>query len=308
MKGPWETEPDWRAQTETNESSAGTNRREKNNEQCKILASEDPFMKKQSRTILLALLVVGLGMALWSDRLHEPFYRGKPLSYWIDPSANGGHETVEERNSALAEMSDRAVPYLIKQLRWEPGLIEGLYYRFPGSSLLTAYVRAHPEPRSRAAHSLGEFGPLASNAIPELTRVTKDFTLDSAEDDCANAAAALIKIKQEALSPYIQRLNDTSARTSAQTLNWCDYALVLGALGTNAAAAVPSLLRALGPTNDSEIRGHAIIALGKIHSIPEASIPALLPFLTSSDVGQKERAVSALGGFGSAAKSAWAPS
>ncbi len=54
------------------------------------------------------------------------------------------------------------------------------------------------------------------------------------------------------------------------------------------------------------IQAHALITLGEIHSRPEVSVPAIVPFLRSSDPGLRQKAVFALGEFRDAAKPAWA--
>ena len=80
-------------------------------------------------------------------------------------------------------------------------------------------------------------------------------------------------------------------------------------LGTNAAAAVPNLIAALEITtnvNDTMIRANAFQALRSIHSRPELCVPALAAILRSPDPLMRQMALSALVGFGSAAKPAWA--
>lgn len=169
-----------------------------------------------------------------------------------------------------------------------------------------AYAQGRWDPRGQAAHSLGEFGPSAAQAIPELTAASTTFDLSSSWFPRMCARAALIKIKQETLAPYIEKVKDTSINGISSLNDWYENALMIGEFGTNAAAAVPNLIAALGPTNHPVIQAHALIALGEIHSRPEVSVPAIVPFLTSSDVGLRQKAVFALTQFRGAAKPAWA--
>ncbi len=119
------------------------------------------------------------------------------------------------------------------------------------------------------------------------------------------ARAALIKIRQESLDPYIEKLKDTSINGFSSIEKWYQNALMIGEFGTNAVAAIPNLISALGPTNNPVIQAHALIALGEIHSRPEASVPAIIPFLKSPDVALRQKAVFALSEFRAAAKPAW---
>jgi HEAT repeat protein len=265
-------------------------------------------MRKRFRIILVVLLVAGLGLVGWlSLSAREPSYKGKSLTYWIDPSASGGHESVTERSSALAAMREQAVPYLVERLRWKPSpMMQKLYREFPDFPPFIAYQQGRWDPRGQAAHDLGEFGSVASNAIPNLmaASTTRDLGSSWYQEVCAKAA--LIKIKQESLAPYIEKLTNTAVSNTASIESWYQNALMIGECGTNAAAAVPNLILALGSTNNEVIQAHALIALGEIHSRPEVSVPAIVPFLRSSDVALRQKAVFALGQFRDAAKAAWA--
>jgi hypothetical protein len=262
-------------------------------------------MRKRLRVILAVLLVAGLGLVGWLTLgAHEPSYKGKSLTYWIDPSASGGHESATERASALAAMREQAMPYLVERLRWQPSpTIQKLNRQFPNFPLFVAYQQGRWDPRGQAAHDLGEFGPAASNAVPDLTAAStiRDLSSSWYKDVCTKAA--LIKIRQESLAPYIEKLTNTSVNNIE---NWYQNALMIGEFGTNAAAAVPNLILALGTTNHQVIQAHALFALGKIRSRPEVSVPAIIPFLRSPDVALRQKAVFALGEFRDAAKPAWA--
>lgn len=263
-------------------------------------------MKKRS-TVFTFLLLLLFGIAGWLLlRSHEPSYHGKSLSYWIDPGSRGGRETEAERSFALQAMSGSAVPYLVEQLHWKPSArMQALYKRFPDFPPFIAYMSGSADPRGRAAHALGEFGPLAAGAIPELTLASTTSDLNSSWYQRVCARAALIKIKQESLAPYIAKLEDTSISGVSALDDWYQNALMIGEFGTNAAAAVPNLILALGPANDPVIQAHALIALGEIHSRPETAVQAIIPFLKSPDFALRQKAVFALSQFREAAKPAW---
>ncbi len=72
---------------------------------------------------------------------------------------------------------------------------------------------------------------------------------------------------------------------------------MVGQFGVQAETAVPELLRALNHT-DGIIQAHALVVLGMIKSQPEKCLPALVPFLSSPDLGFRQKAIGALAAFG----------
>jgi hypothetical protein len=254
--------------------------------------------------IVVAILIVALlgGLILQFQPRHEPSYKGKPLSYWVDPWNHGGQESPEEVAAALKAMSSQAIPYLISRLRWKPRpIILRLHKQFPNFPPLLRYVQGSSNPRGPTAHALGQFGPLATNAIPRLLILSSNSDLPSSWYDCGCAQAALIKIRQEPLSPYVEKLKDTSDLTA-----WYQNAMMIGEFGADATNAIPNLISALNPTNHPVIQAHALIALGMIHSHPGECVPVIVPFLRSPDVALRQKAVYALPQFRGGAKSAWA--
>jgi HEAT repeat protein len=197
-------------------------------------------------------------------------------------------------------MGEKAVPLLIRKLEWQPSrLMQRLHQRFPNWNRGIAYIQGASDPRSGAAFALGEIGPAARPALPALEALTATSDLPSSWYVNMAAKAAAIKIKGEPLAPHIEELKDTS-----DCLKWYPKALLVGQFGTNAAAAVTVLLASLNPTNNGIIHGHALIALGQIRSQPEACVPAIASFLNSPDISSRQKAMSALLQFGSAASSA----
>jgi hypothetical protein len=156
--------------------------------------------------IVVALLMVAFlgGLILRFQPRHEPSCKGKPLHYWVDPWAYGGQESPLDVTAALNAMQNRAIPYLIDKLRWKPRpIMLKLYERFPRFPLFMRYVQGASNPRGPAAHALGQFGPLATNAILQLLILSTNSDLPSSWYNRGCAQAALIKIRQEPLTPYI---------------------------------------------------------------------------------------------------------
>ena len=146
-----------------------------------------------------------------------------------------------------------------------------------------------------AALALGEIGPPAASAIPQLSLLTNDPTTAG-----PLAQAALIKIKGESFQPVIEALNDTSNQS-----NWWRNATIISFIGTNVEPAVPALVAALQQTNRF-IQDQALKLLRQIHARPELSIPAVTPFLQSTNGSDRATSIKIIHAFGLAGKP-WFP-
>jgi HEAT repeat protein len=140
--------------------------------------------------------------------------------------------------------------------------------------------------RSATANALGEMGPSARLAIPQLAAASEEPEI----------ALALLRIQGESLGPMFERLADTSDPNK-----WRRTVTLVAGLGTNAEPAIPFLVTALHATN-AEVQSQAIIALGQIHLRPEICIPVLIAQLNSTNSVLRGRSARALAGFGSEAK------
>jgi HEAT repeat protein len=140
----------------------------------------------------------------------------------------------------------------------------------------------------RAAYLLGEMGPLAKSAETNLAAAaaSPNWSLRG------GATVALIKIRQQPIDPLIEKLRDTS-----QWQVWYEDAMMVGQFGSRAESAVPILLDALQHSNNI-IQAHALIALGMIARQPEKCVPAIVSFLTSPNVSDRQKAIGALLSFG----------
>jgi HEAT repeat protein len=136
--------------------------------------------------------------------------------------------------------------------------------------------------------ALGEIGPAAKSAIPQLATMTNDVS----------AKLALMKIKGESLQSFMEQLKETSDSKS-----WTETAWLVGSMGTNGEPAIPLLLKVIANTNRS-LQPPAIGALGEIHRQPDLCVPAIIPFLRSTNLNHRRMAVYAIRNFGEAAKPA----
>jgi hypothetical protein len=257
-------------------------------------------VKKKLSLALAFLFVAALGVAIWQMGPREPRYEGKPLSYWIGHTR--GNDTPKERQAALASMGDKAVPFLVARLRWKASpAVQWLLARFPRFPLLADFTFRQYVAQYGAVYAVGVLGPKAREAIPALEALDPNVGAISPEFG-ASVRAAVASIKQEPLTPYIDRLKNTSDP------GWYESAYLMCYLGTNAIAAIPNLIAALEVTTNSYnpvIRSFACQALGSIHSRPEVCVPALVPMLRSPDPAERQVALLALAPFGSNARPAW---
>jgi HEAT repeat protein len=177
-----------------------------------------------------------------------------------------------EAASALARQGAKAVPALI-------GILKD----------------GDPRARSQAAWALGEIGPAAKEAVPELARA-----LDQPADGvgvASQAAQALGKIGPAAAPELVQVLEKGKQAPAVHA------ARALKAIPQLAKGAAPALLAALRKDAPIEQRIAFIDALGNQGAEATAAVPVLI------ELAQKERAtrvpvIVALGNMGSAAKEA----
>ena len=143
-----------------------------------------------------------------------------------------------------------------------------------------------------AAFALGEMGPAARPALPQIELLRKDSDLFVR----AAAEAALIKISGHGLDAIFEALKNPSGST-----NWLFAAEAILFFGTNGAPAIPFLISALQNTN-ANVQEKALSALSAIHMSPETTIPAILPFVAASNTTNRitEGALSVLQNSGPA--------
>jgi HEAT repeat protein len=191
-------------------------------------------------------------------------YQGQRLEYWVVQLKQGDKRNKALARDALQSFGSRAVQPLIDVVQHEdPDWKVSLIRRFP---VLYRFLPATwPQDRAYAAAALGELGPIATNAIPALERVTAS---DPGND--AMVTAALMKIRREPLAPLFDDLTDWTAR------NWVNDALEVAEFGTNAKPALPVLCSVLTNSAPNAPRWAAAYAIGKIRADPSLCVPALI--------------------------------
>lgn len=244
-------------------------------------------LKNRKKLVAGAALfaVVVVGWVVWPA---VPTYQGKSIDKWFYQAGDFNSLPEPDRDAeAFRAMGREAIPFLASRLEAAPSdQFKGLLARFsPRAS--TAY-RQHKEMwQHRAAYLLGELGPDAAPAVTNLTVAAQsgNWALRGA------ATVALMKIRQEPIEPLVSRLKDTTDERV-----WYENAIMVGQFGRRAELAIPILLDALHHTNNI-IQAHALIALGMIAQQPDKCVPAITPFLASSNVSDRQKALGALLAF-----------
>jgi hypothetical protein len=219
-------------------------------------------MIKRLKRMLIATAIglVLLAGSLWAltRLLNEavPRYQGRFLSEWIEQAHS---RDVTASNQACMVLSATIIPQLTQTMfcdtndsRLRLALIDQLN-DLPGVQIYvtTAYGR-----RAGAAQWLGQIGPLAKPAIPDLIKVLKRS--DPAPRPNAARALGDIHSQPELIIPLLRSLLDDPQDDVPD-----GAALALGAFGNLSKPAVPKLKELL-KVPDKDLRAAAAKALKQI--------------------------------------------
>ena len=229
-----------------------------------------------------------LGVVCWVLKSNAPSYKARSASHWFKAYSSMDQSEREEAILAFRTMGSNAVPMLVAELEARPSHIDhelnswlNRIRRYP-----LDYNQQHNWRRERACDLLREMGESARDAIPSLEKASTDSMWYIA----TSARAALVKLRNEPLAPYIATLHDRSDPM------WYSNAMMVADCGTNAAPAIPLLLESL-QASSTIVQAHAIIALGMIRCEPQVCVPAVIPFLTNANVALRQKAYFALLAF-----------
>jgi HEAT repeat protein len=226
------------------------------------------------------LLAVALGVALDPTRAvlgtlrGEPFYGGRPASYWRKELLDDAPGARTNAVKALADGGQGAVPVLVEllresgpdkasaEVRWTAALALG--HVGPGATAaVPALIEAldDPEPlvRLSAADALGKVGPAAGDAVPKLAEMLKT-------DEPVRVIKAIRKMRGVNL-PAIPALVEALEHPDAEVRE--NAAEALGEIGPAARDAAPAL-EALREDPSEKVRQEGARALERITG-PEAN-------------------------------------
>jgi hypothetical protein len=222
-------------------------------------------------TALYVILIVLATWAWWrSITTHEPTYRGKRLSAWLEVLDPGkarpkGTQADLEAQEAIRHIGTNAIPQLLRLVRARDTPLKlwliswGQKQHVVDFHFRLAYQRS-------AAGYLGfeALGPLGRPAVPGLVDILTN-------NPCAEARMIA--------------------------------AGSLGCIGPDARSAAPALFLATKDTNEF-VRNNALCALNGILPDPELAIPVLIAGLDDPLDMARENAANCLGRYGPRAKAA----
>ena len=245
--------------------------------------------------VIAASVVLLIFLAAKSRR--EPVVRGVALSEWMEIE----NKNSEEYRAAIAEMDERCVRWLIRELDWSPTSmrtkLDGFMFRILRQPITP---EALPDYRAAAAITLAKLGSQAQQAIPAL-RANAAMQVRSPRDEMAQSMAitALVLLGADSLDIWADKL------LSPTNTNWESYALAGGFLHTNAAPVVPRLVHAYETTADDGIKARITMSLRLIRSNPALSVPVFRAALTNANSQTRFHALAGLLNFGPESKTAW---
>ena len=216
----------------------------------------------------------------------EPSYNGKALSEWM------GEPDRDMRYNAIQQVGTNAIPTFLAILSVKRGNVKRVVSKLKDKGLqdFTNKEADLEDLRRLAVDGFEALGTNAESAVPELTKVFSHH-----DETMFQTIRALIKVGPKGFLVLTNEMKnpDSSVRNN--------LILVLGEEGGNDPAMTRLLINALKDPDWSNRGNAAEFLTGKDASL---AIPALVSMLDDSDYYPRARAASALGSFGSAAKSA----
>src|SRR5450631_1968611 len=139
-------------------------------------------MRNRPRILLALLLAAFLGGLCWMTLRPgepEPFYKGKPLSYWLEgfaqmslPNPKHPEPSKGEAAEAVRQLGTNAIPTLLRLLRKEDNWMTTQLFEL---SVRQHFIRIHYTPpfvlNWEATRAFGTLGPEAISAVPQLMAI-----------------------------------------------------------------------------------------------------------------------------------------
>jgi hypothetical protein len=218
-------------------------------------------MRKRYR-ILIALLVVAIAGVIAREVLRErqPVYQGKKLFYWLMQHAKTSEPP--NQNSVAHEAAEIAI----------------LHIGTNGLPALLAWASTRDSPLKKKMRTL----------MSNVVRGEYGFKANDYHAAASYGFGVLKSVAEPAVPGLIKLLNDTDPDIRSGA------AWSLGQIGPAAGDAVPALLRSL---DDPEAQSNAFAALRSIGAKPDAVVPVLMGYLSSTNMGQQGWALSRLSEF-----------
>jgi HEAT repeat protein len=238
--------------------------------------------------LVAAGIVAGLVLAT-----REPEYQGRGLSAWLNDLTTQTPEVRDNAKAALQQMHPSPAPFLVRRLQVKDSPMRRLLERLP-----LIRLRSAQRTRMQGVQGLLALGPAAKAVVPDLEKLVSEPQIGR---DVVRILRLMGPEGTPALVAAYTNAPPPNAATSprdrvSQEVAHLALTSAIGAAGTNAAAAVPALLKDLNST-DRSVRCEAVLALGNIGTQDKAVRVALLERRQDSDETVRRNAAMALAGL-----------
>lgn len=295
--------------------------------------------------IMLAVLLIAIaiaGMIVWqASGRPEPVYRGRTVDAWLDDVAASRDDS--EYSAALKEIGPRAVPFIFRKLNqndspWRnkyrdiwpklPGFFQKhlprpkpiafdawsakMALEYCGTNATRMVVGrlndGNPAVREAAWHAVDSFAwaSISTNEIISLCLPALKDNVAMVRMHAAMCLGHMGVAASNAVPAIIPLLSSSEAGRdpSEHVLVRSGSALALGSIGLAASNAVPALtnLMAIG---DGYTRVAAAVALWRITSNENLSLPVIMKELPGIEKHSKQLPINALKAMGPRAKAAF---
>jgi HEAT repeat protein len=281
------------------------------------------FMGEKRRLTFGVFVTIMLAGFAWLVlHPHEPVYRSRPLSFWLEePFSRGAYEfrgASPDAEQAVAAIGADAIPALLKMVAQRDTTGRRILDHF-GGNFRFLHLRWHEGQGEAAVWAFKILGEQAKPAVPALIKLLADQDA-MVQFNAARSLAGLGPAAGEALPALIAALQRRTGPAWQATAVREAAALALGEIGAVAAPAIPQLaalsnivsaelaiikiqggpfqpfIERLRNTSDEGkwIRTARLVA--DLGTNAEPAIPLLLSVLNSTNrIGAKEQALYALG-------------
>jgi HEAT repeat protein len=264
----------------------------------------------------------------------EPFYQGKPLTFWLGGDFpdnmevgldSGNQAEREQARVAVQAMGNTALPYMVQMIAEKPWAPEWPTRSSWSRQLLrkSGFEKKLEISRTRAYHRrrLAEAGfevlrADAAPAVPALIRLLED----PSEDVRGTAATCLGHVgagAREAVPALLAHLDDVKCTEYDKAVRR-DFGIVptederlinadlvaarveraLARIPHNPAMEVPSLIEFLRKPADGSVFYRTLLRLAKAREEAESAVPAIVPLLNHRDWRVRNAATNALTAIG----------
>jgi HEAT repeat protein len=212
-------------------------------------------------------------------------------------------ELAADRLRESGSQTDAAIPALIDVARNDPSygarLRAATALGAMGSrgvpALMAVLAPGVSTDRWGAIFALGQMGPIASPAVPELVQILKTHPDGAQRRQAAESLGKMGEAAAAAIPSLIDALRDQDDHVRYRSVE------ALGCMGPSASQAIPALRQSLQDSY-SELPWVAIVSLGQVGPFPLAEVVAVLR--TNKNWGARCAAAKALGKRGREAQAA----